>query len=187
MIPKVIHYCWFGGAPKSKSVLRCIDSWKKYCPDYEIIEWNESNIDIEMNLYTKQAYEEKAWGFVPDYLRLWIVYTHGGIYLDTDVQVIRSFDGLLDNKAFGGFEAGSLKTGLFVALGLGFGAEAGNEVIKEHMEQYDELLFLNPDGSKNKKPSPIYTTMLLSNYGLNRHSDVIQSCGEFTVYPTYYF
>lgn len=187
MIPKKIHYCWFGGNPKPKSALKCIASWKKYCPDYEIIEWNESNIDINMNLYTKQAYEAKAWGFVPDYLRLWIIYNHGGIYLDTDVQMVKSFDPLLQNKAFGGFEAGNIEKGLYVALGLGFGAEAGNEIIKKHMEVYDALQFTNADGTYNKLPAPSYTTNLFLNYGLDRHSDTIQKCGEFSVYPTDYF
>lgn len=187
MIPKTIHYCWFGGNPKPKLAEKCIKSWKKYCPDYEIIEWNESNIDISMNLYTQQAYESKAWGFVPDYLRLWIIYNYGGIYLDTDVQVIKSFDDLLANEAFGGFEAGSIEKGLFVALGLGFGAEAGNQLIKEHMKQYDELLFINTDGTQNRLPSPSYTTEMLLKHGLDRYSDTIQMCDGFAVYPTDYF
>ena len=187
MIPKVIHYCWFGGGPKPKSVLRCIDSWKKYCPDYEIIEWNESNIDVSMNLYTKQAYEAKAWGFVPDYLRLWIIYNYGGIYLDTDVQVVRSLDNLLQHKSFVGFEAGDIESGLYVALGLGFGAEPKTEFLKKHMELYDSLRFQNIDGTYNRLPSPTYTTNLLIESGLNRFSDSIQMCGDVTVYPTDYF
>ena len=92
MIPKKIHYCWVGGAPKPESVLVCINSWKKYCPDYEIIEWNETNYDFTKNKYMQQAYENKKWGFVPDYARLDIIYEHGGIYLDTDVEIIKSFD-----------------------------------------------------------------------------------------------
>ena len=186
-IPKTIHYCWFGNAQKPKNVLKCIASWKKYCPDYEIIEWNESNIDVNMNRYTKQAYDAKAWGFVPDYLRLWIIYNYGGVYLDTDVQIVKSFDGLLSNKAFCGFEAGYAEYGLYVALGLGFGAEAGNEIIKKHMELYDGLSFINDDGSNNQIPSPNYTTDLLCEYGLNRYSDTIQQCGDFIVFPTDYF
>ena len=187
MIPKTIHYCWFGNNPKPKSVLKCIASWKKYCPDYEIIEWNESNIDVNMNLFTKQAYEAKAWGFVPDYLRLWIIYNHGGLYLDTDVEMVKNFDPLLNNKVFGGFEEGLVEKGLYVALGLGFGAEAGNEFIKKHMEVYDNLVFTNEDGTHNKLPAPAHTTKLLLEYGLDRYSDTIQNCGEFTVYPTDYF
>ena len=92
MIPKVIHYCWFGHSPKPALFQRCIASWKKYCPDYEIIEWNEDNFDISQNDYAREAYEEKKWAFVTDYARLWIVYNHGGIYLDTDVEIIKEFD-----------------------------------------------------------------------------------------------
>lgn len=187
MIPKIIHYCWFGEAPKPKSVQKCISSWKKYCPDYEIIEWNETNIDISMNRYTQEAYDAKAWGFVPDYLRLWIIYTYGGIYLDTDVQMIKSFHELLNQKAFAGFEAGDIDKGLFVALGLGFGAERGNKLIKEHMEVYEKISFVNPDGTYNMLPSPHYTTNLLMHYGLNRHSNEIQDLSEIVVYPTQCF
>lgn len=186
-IPKKIHYCWLGGAEKSKSIIKCIASWKKYCPDYEIIEWNETNLDIGSNLYSKQAYDAKAWGFVPDYFRLWIIYNYGGIYLDTDVQLIRSLDDLLDNKCYAGFEAGVPEYGLYVALGLGFGAEAGNEFIKEHMKVYDNLRFINPDGSFNKVASPKYTTDLLMEKNLDRHTDSVQKLGDITIYSSDYF
>lgn len=83
MIPKIIHYCWFGGNPKSNLIKQCIDSWKKYCPDYQIIEWNESNFDINCNPYVKAAYEDKKWAFVSDYARLYIVYNRGGGYIST--------------------------------------------------------------------------------------------------------
>lgn len=183
-IPKIIHYCWLGGNPKPESVLRCIDSWRKFCPDYEIREWNESNLDINMNEYTRQAYEARAWGFVPDYLRLWIVYTHGGIYLDTDVQVVRSFDPLLSHTAFAGFEQGTAdQDGAYVNFGQGFGAEAGNSVIREHMELYNDLLFRNPDGTYNRLASPHYTTDVLTARGLDRRQNTIQNLPDITVYP----
>ena len=183
-IPKIIHYCWFGNAPKPESVIRCISSWRKYCPDYEIKEWNESNIDLTMNEYTQQAYEAKAWGFVPDYLRLWIVFNYGGIYLDTDVQVLKNFDALLDNKAFAGFEK---DTGDFFNFGQGFGAEAGNKIIEQHMHLYDDLKFKLEDGSYNKMLSPQYTTRILEQIGLNRRSKEIQILEEITIYPEEYF
>lgn len=183
-IPKIIHYCWFGGAPKPESVQRCINSWKKYCPDFEIREWTEKDFDVTQNEYTRQAYEAKMWGFVPDYIRLWIIYHFGGIYLDTDVQIVRSFNDLLANAAFAGFERG---TGNYVALGLGFGAEAGNPFILEHMQQYDNLSFINPDGSYNKKPSPQYTTEILLRHGLDRDGEEIQYLDHITVYPTEFF
>ncbi|MBR4241618.1 MAG: hypothetical protein IKR97_05300, partial [Eubacterium sp.] len=100
MIPKKIHYCWFGGNPLPDSVLKCIESWKHFCPDYEIIQWNEENYDINKFQYAKEAHDAKKWAFVSDLARLDIVYNEGGIYLDTDVELIRSLDSLLDNKCF---------------------------------------------------------------------------------------
>ncbi|MBP3463612.1 MAG: hypothetical protein J6K45_03935 [Clostridia bacterium] len=99
-IPKKIHYCWFGNGDKPELVEKCIKSWKKYCPDYEIIEWNESNYDVTMCDYSKEAYENKKWAFVTDYARLWIIYNHGGIYLDTDVEIIKNIDFILETDSF---------------------------------------------------------------------------------------
>ena len=99
MIPRKIHYCWFGRGEKPRLAQKCIASWKKYCPDYEIIEWNEDNFDVNRNAYTQMCYKEKKYAFLTDYLRLLIVEEHGGIYFDTDVEAVRSFDELLDNPA----------------------------------------------------------------------------------------
>lgn len=165
MIPKIIHYCWVGNAPKPKSVLYCIESWKKFCPDYEIREWNESNYDFSKNLYMKQAYEAKKWGFVPDYARLDIVYEHGGIYLDTDVELIKGFDEMLKLHAFMGFE----NTGdgeYFVNCGHGFGAEPHHEIIGAARDLYEHIPFINDDKTYNLLPSPHYTTQVLRKYGL---------------------
>lgn len=165
MIPKIIHYCWVGNAPKPKSVLYCIESWKKFCPDYEIREWNESNYDFSKNLYMKQAYEAKKWGFVPDYARLDIIYEYGGIYLDTDVELIKSLDEILNHTAFMGFE----NTGdgeFFVNCGHGFGAEPHNKIIGAARELYEYIRFLNEDNTYNMLPSPHYTTQILKKYGL---------------------
>lgn len=181
-IPKIIHYCWFGGAPKPTSVLRCIDSWRKYCPDFEIREWTEKDFDISQNEYTRQAYEAKAWGFVPDYIRLWIIYHYGGIYLDTDVQIIKDLSPLLENSAFMGFEDAS-----HINLGQGFGAETGNEVILDNMRLYDTLRFINEDGTLNKTPSPIYTTNILLAHGLQQNIDAIQFIDGVSIYPSEYF
>ena len=128
MIPKVIHYCWFGGNTKPASVLKCIESWKKYCPDYEIREWNEENFPVGDNLYCKQAYEAKKWAFATDYARLVIVYNNGGIYLDTDVEVIKPLDDLLNHKFFIGRQQGfqvNTGSGFGAAGSLGFGAGGG--------------------------------------------------------------
>lgn len=122
-IPKVLHYCWFGGAPKPKNIQNCIRSWKKYCPDYKIIEWNEQNFDVSQSLYTRQAYDARRWAFVADYARLKILYEQGGIYMDTDVELLRPLDDLLAYPAFFGFQHNNE-----VATGLGFGAEARSPV-----------------------------------------------------------
>jgi len=177
LIPKKIHYCWFGGKPIPEKYLKWMESWKKYCPDYEIIEWNESNYDISKNKYMKQAYANKKWGFVPDYARLDIIYNHGGLYLDTDVELIKNLDHLLYQKAFAGFE-----TGYNVALGLGFGAEKGTSIIKEMMENYDQLEFINNDGTMNMVASPIYQTRFLMKKGLVRNGEY-QIVDDMTIYP----
>ena len=125
MIPKVIHYCWFGGNHKSELINKCIESWKKYCPGYEIIEWNESNFDINICEYTKQAYDAKKYAFVSDVARLYIIYNYGGIYLDTDIELIRDFGDLLNYDAWFNWE-----TERFIATSLGFCAQKGNEIVK---------------------------------------------------------
>ena len=117
MIPKKIHYCWFGGNPLPETVQRCINSWRKFCPDYEIIEWNESNYNIHKIPFIAEAYDAKKYAFVSDYARLDIIYNEGGIYLDTDVELIRSLDTLLSNNSFMGMEfAGQVATGLALVL-----------------------------------------------------------------------
>ena len=184
MIPKIIHYCWFGGAPKPESVLRCIDSWRKKCPDFEIREWTEKDIDVNQNAYTKEAYEAKAWGFVPDYLRLWIVYHYGGVYLDTDVQVVKDLTPLLNNRAFVGIERDSRN---HVALGLGFGAEPGNDFIFKHMKMYEDLHFILSDGSYNRTPSPQYTTQLLRQLGYDQERGGRQELADLMIYSEDYF
>ena len=133
MIPKKIHYCWFGGNEKSTLAKKCINSWKKYCPDYEIIEWNENNFDVTQNDYLKFCYGNKEWAFLSDMARLMIIYSEGGIYFDTDVEVVRAFDDLLKYDLFIGFENNSA-----VNTGQGFGAVAHNEIVLEMMHVYLE-------------------------------------------------
>ncbi len=135
-IPKTIHYCWFGGNPKSELIQRCIESWEKYCPDYEIIEWNESNFDINCCQYVKDAYAAKKWAFVSDYARLWVVYTHGGIYLDTDVELKQNLDELLTYDAW--FAHDDM---LYIATGLGFGSIKDFPVLKNIMDYREQQGF----------------------------------------------
>lgn len=133
-IPKVIHYCWFGRGEKSDLIQKCMASWKKYCPDWEIIEWNEDNIDVNFCSYSSRAYQQKRWGYVPDPLRMKIIYEHGGVYLDTDVELVRSLDELCEYSAWFGYGPDTQ-----VNTGSGFGAEKGHPLIKRIMEHYKGL------------------------------------------------
>ena len=137
MIPKKIHYCWFGKNPLPRSVKKCIASWRKFCPDYQIIEWNESNFDVNSHPFIKSAYDNKAWAFVSDYARLKIVYDNGGIYFDTDVELLKNIDHLLENN----FYIGVQQSGLLCTTGLGFGAERENDYVCSMLKKYDELVY----------------------------------------------
>ncbi|GFI47332.1 hypothetical protein IMSAGC019_02656 [Lachnospiraceae bacterium] len=182
LIPKVIHYCWFGRSELPDSVKRSIDSWKRICPGYAIIQWDESNYDYNKINYVADAYKRKKYAFVSDYARLDIIYNNGGIYLDTDVELIKSLDTLLENRAFAGIE----NTG--INLGLGFGAQKGVPELKDMMDRYREVSFLNKDGSSNLTPMPVYTTEYFIKKGYKmRNRNRIQRIGSFTIYPAEYF
>jgi mannosyltransferase OCH1-like enzyme len=181
-IPKIIHYCWFGGNPLPEDAVACIESWKKFCPDYEIIEWNETNYDIKKNSYMNQAYQHRKWGFVPDYARLDIIYTHGGVYLDTDVELIKPLDDLLELEAFAGVESNSE----YVALGLGFGARPHDELIKALRDYYDELSFVKENGELNITPAPIVNHAVLLENGYS-FSKKVNQCKTLTIFPSEYF
>lgn len=179
---KIIHYCWFGGSPKSKVIEKCIASWKRYFPDWEIIEWNENNFDVHQNLYVLQAYEAKKWAFVSDYCRFWALEKYGGIYFDTDVEVIRSFDLLLENNSFSGFE-----TDKFVAPGLVlYSKEPRNEIIKATREYYDSAKFLDEKGERIRLNVCGIFTNILKEYGFIENGQK-QMCGGMTIYPKDYF
>lgn len=173
MIPKKIHYCWFGYGEKPKLAKKCIESWKKYCPDYEIIEWNESNFDVHMNGYTEMCYREKKYAFLSDYVRLYVVCEHGGIYFDTDVELIKSPDNLLKHEAFFGFENND-----HVASGLGFGSIAHGTAIKAMLEEYDSLL----DGEREVIGCPILNTKALERFGLKKDG-CLQNVAGAVIYP----
>ncbi|WEV43207.1 glycosyltransferase [Lactobacillus sp. ESL0684] len=135
MIPKIIHYVWVGGNPKPKNIQRCMRTWQKHLPDYQIIEWNETNFDIHENKYVEQAYQAKKWAFVSDYIRAKAVYEMGGIYLDTDVLVLDNLHSLLANRAFVGFENSDNP---FTAV---FGAQKGHPLLKDMLDYYDDRDF----------------------------------------------
>lgn len=177
MIPKTIHYCWFGRGEKPKLAQKCIASWKRLCPDYEIIEWNEDNFDVNTNAYTKMCYEQKKYAFLSDYVRLLVVYEHGGLYFDTDVEVIRPFDDLLVYKAFFGFE-----TKDFVNTGQGFGAESNEEIVERLTTQYDSVL----DGHHGVIGCPLLNTKALVEYGFKINGE-IQRKNDVVVFPKDFF
>lgn len=181
MIPKKIHYCWFGNGQLPEKDRKCIESWKKMCPDYEIIRWNETNYDINKNQYMKEAYEAKKWGFVPDYARLDIIYEHGGIYLDTDVELIKNLDELLICEGFMGFE-----DGIHVNPGLCIAAEKHHDVIKKLMGIYDDRKFICDDGTFDLTPSPIMNTDMLIKMGLKTNNEK-QIVDGITIFPKDYF
>ena len=204
MIPKVIHYCWFGRNPLPESAKKCIASWHKYLPDYEIKEWNEDNFDVNIIPYTQQAYEAKKYAFVSDYARFWILYHHGGVYFDTDVEVIRPMDDIIKKGPFMGREKGAyIKAtgdnsvevkgdaglgvapglGLGVNPGLGLGVNPGLGLYKELLNLYDSLKFKNEDGTLNTKTIVSYTTEILLNHGLNENNDEPQEVAGVWVYP----
>ncbi len=180
MIPKKIHYCWIGEKSLPESAQRCIASWKKYCPDYQIIEWNEKNYDFQKAPFMKEAYSEKKWGFVPDYARLDIIYHYGGIYLDTDVELVKTLDGLLGYEGYIGFEDER-----YINLGQGFGAERGHPLIKALLDSFEGRHFKKPDGSLDLLPSPNTDSDLLEKQGLIRNGKQ-QMIGNFIILPSDY-
>lgn len=179
-IPKIIHYCWFGKNEMPKKFKDNILSWEKNCPDYEIKRWDESNYDISKNKYMMQAYERKKWGFVPDYARLDIINTHGGIYLDTDVEVLKSYDDLLSYDFFCGFENTQ-----YIALGLGFGGVANNNLLGEMMMRYDEIEFINEDGGLNLTASPVYQSEIMEKNGFIRNGKTQVKDNMIVLAPEY--
>lgn len=175
MIPKLIHYCWFGNGEKSQLVRRCMDSWTKYCPDYQIVEWNEGNYDVRKNEYLKYCYENKKYAFLSDYVRLDIIYQYGGIYLDTDVELLKPLDEFLNDHLYLGFENEK-----YVNTGIGFGAEKNSSIVKLMLEEYDyfsgEILL----------GCPVLNTQAMVKCGLQLGGKK-QSTDKFTVYPSCYF
>lgn len=177
-IPKKIHYCWFGGASIPSHLQQYIDGWKRLCPDYEIIEWNESNYDVLKNRYMREAYEAKKWSFSSDYAKLDIIYNHGGIGLDIDVELVRRPDKLLNDDAFFGFFGNDE-----INLGSGFGAVLRHPLIKAFRDFYDDKSFINADGSLNLIPCPHYQHPVFKNFGFVLENR-LQRIQNVVVYPS---
>lgn len=182
MIPKIIHYCWFGKNPLSDLAKKCIDSWKKYCPDYEIIEWNEENFDINSNVYVKEAYDSKKWAFVTDYVRLYALDKCGGIYMDTDVELLKGIDVFLENEAFSGFETSELMPTAIM------GSVEGGEWIKYLLSYYDDKHFIKPDGTLDVTTNvTTITNMTVEKYGVKLDNAYQEVENVLTLYPKDYF
>lgn len=188
MIPKIIHYCWFGRNSLPKDALKCIESWKKHMPDYEIKEWNEDNFDIDICTYVRQAYNAKKYAFVSDYARFYILYKYGGVYFDTDVEVIKPLGPILAQGPFMAIEKSLASedpnSGLLigVAPGLGLASEPGADLLKKLLSEYNRLDF-NPDRDGTIVS---ITTRLLFELGL-KNENTIQDVDGFRIYPADYF
>jgi len=180
MIPKKIHYCWFGGNPLPEMAQHCIASWKKYCPDYEIFEWNENNFDINCCQYAKEAYEAKKWAFVSDVARLYALVNCGGIYMDTDVEVLKPLDEILTYEAVSGFEAKDrVPTGLMACC-------AHQPLFSELLHSYDDAHFIQDDGSYDTTTNVVRITNTCLSYGLVLNNTK-QTVNGFTLLPSDYF
>lgn len=202
-IPHTIHYCWFGGNPLGEKELRCIESWKKYLPDYEIVRWDESNFDVRCCDYVSEAYDVKKWAFVSDYARFKVLYDNGGLYFDTDVEIIRPMDDIIAAGPFMGFETdcagsgnnsvatgegGAVATGLGLSVnpGLGLCANPGLGLYKRILDSYASDHFVNSDGTTDETTVVTRVTGILKECGLQDVSGIQQVSGVM-VYPSEYF
>ena len=176
-IPKILHYCWFGGKPKPPLAEKCILSWRKFCPDFEIREWNESNFDLEqVPAYVRQAYEAGRWAFVSDYVRLRALTEVGGVYLDTDVEIVRPLDPFLKHEAFAGFEhLERVQTGVLAC-------RKGFPLFQEFLAYYDTAVFRRPDGSMDTTTNVEILTGICRKKGLV-FNDTFQVVDGLAVYP----
>lgn len=163
MIPKIIHYCWFGGKKMPRYLKKYLKTWTKFCPDYQIICWNEKKYDVNKSAFVKKAYSDKKWAFVTDYVRLDVVNTYGGIYLDTDVELLKNLDSLLKNKCFFAIQ----QDGLFINTGLAFGSEKNNPLLLDMMKEYDLVKLNSIDYIKIA--CPYLNTLVLEKFGYKKN------------------
>lgn len=189
MIPKIIHYCWFGHNPIPAEYQRYIDSWRKFLPEYEIREWNEDNYDVNSIPFTKEAYEVGKFAYVSDYVRLKVLYENGGVYFDTDVEVIRPMDDLMAQGAWMGVEkhTSTPNEDDQVAIGLGFAVEPHNPILKEIMSFYENTHYIFPDGHMEQITIVPIVTGVLQKHGMPSHIDQPINVDGITIYPWDYF
>lgn len=180
MIPKTIHYIWFGGNPLGEKELACIASWEKYCPDYEIVRWDESNFDVNQNRYCREAYDAKKWAFVSDYARLWVLVNHGGIYMDTDVELLKPLDEFLTHEAFSGFESDvDIPTGIMAC-------REGFPLFDELLHDYDGRSFVKQDGTLDTMTNVAAITKACLERGFIPDGEY-QVVDGLTIYPKDWF
>jgi len=181
-IPRVIHYCWFGSRPHPPSVVRCMDSWRRHLSDYRIIEWNETNFDVDVSDYTREAYAAGKYAFVTDYVRLKVLFDHGGIYMDTDVEVVKKLDPFLNHDAFSGFEdEASIPTAVM-------GSRAGNEWIRVLLADYDGRHFTQQDGTHDLMTNVArITETTRARYAISLDNTLQDVPGVVTLYPKDFF
>ena len=179
MIPKIIHYCWFGRGEMPRQMKKCLKSWKKLCPDWELMEWNEDSFDINSTTWTQQAYEARKYAFVADYVRLWALKKYGGVYLDTDVELVKNLDCFAEHKGYVGFACtNGLSTGLI-------GAEKEHPYIQKWFDFYQGKSF-RTDSGMDMEPNTEYSTQLLLERGM-KLNDEKQTIFDMTIYPQTYF
>lgn len=191
MIPRVIHYCWFGGKAIPEEYKSYMASWKKYCPDFVVKEWNESNFDINCCNYVREAYLAKKWAFVADYARFAILYKYGGLYFDTDVEILKPLDDLLTKGSFMGTEIESMNNGLLgislaVNPGLGIAATPGLGLYREILDIYENIHFCKHDGRMNNTTVVEYVTNLLKQHGWVNENKIQNIC-DINIYSSEYF
>lgn len=182
MIPKIIHYCWFGRGEMPREALNCINSWHKYMPDWKSRLWNEDNFDIEATPYTREAYAAGKFAFVSDVARLKALYDEGGVYLDTDVEIFKSLDSLCHYKAFAGFE-GSKRKPVGTCI---MGTEAGGDWVTEMLNAYNGRHFIKPDGKPDFTTNVQFITAIMAANGL-RQDGTEQDYKDLHVFPVDYF
>lgn len=175
-IPKIIHYCWFGGNPFPPLIKKCMDTWRAVLPDYEIIEWNEKNFDVHENRYVEEAYNAKKWAFVTDYVRLKVLYEYGGVYLDSDVEILKPLDKFLGNPSFSGFESRDMVPTAVM------GSQKGDPVIKALLDDYRDRPFVLEDGSFDMTPNTVTITEFCKKNGLKLNGRK-QTVNGFVLYP----
>ena len=183
MIPKIIHYIWLGGKEEPEILKKCKASWEKFCPDYEIKRWDESNLNLDECKYAKEAYDSKKFAFASDYLRFKVLYDEGGIYLDIDVELLKSLDDFLNEHFFTGFEK---DYEVSINPGLVCGAEKNSPIVKEMLDGYQNSSFINEDGTFNLYTVCDRATDIMLNHGLVRE-DKTQHGENWSIFSSEYF